>query len=76
MSKVVRAELAVWPSVAKGLKQWVAQTEATVARVAISGLLLIATLHRFWLFVITRTVARKTVFTAKEKTFTDDVARI
>ena len=75
MSKVVRAELAAWRSVAKGLKQWVAQMVATVARVAMYGLSLTATLHHCWRFVITRTVVRKMECTEKAKTFTDVVAR-
>jgi hypothetical protein len=69
MLKVARVELAVWHSVARGLKLWVAQTEATAARVAIFGLWLIATLHRFWHFVTTRTAEPKMVSTAKEKIF-------
>jgi hypothetical protein len=76
MLKVVRAELAVWRSVAKGLKLWVAQTEATEARVAIFGLWLIATLHRFWHFVTTRTAEPKMVSTARAKTSMGDAAKI
>jgi hypothetical protein len=76
MSKVVRAELAAWPSVVRAQKLWVAQTEETVARAAISGLWLIETLRHFWLFVIIRIVAPKTVSTAKEKIFMVDAVRI
>jgi hypothetical protein len=75
MSKVARAELAAWRSVAKGLKQWVARTVVTVARAAMSDLSPTATLHHCWHFVITRTVVRKMECTEKVKTFTVVVAK-
>jgi hypothetical protein len=76
MSKVDRAELAAWRSVAKDPKPWVAQTVEMAARAAMYGLWPTVTLHRFWLFEITRIVAPKMVFTEKEKTCTDVAARI
>jgi hypothetical protein len=76
MLKVARAELAVWLSVAKGLKQWVAQTAATAAKAAMYGWWPTVTLRHSWHFVIIRTVVRRTGFTAKVKTFTVVVVKI